>query len=105
MHSAPDQPDQSDTDQPETHQTEPGLTELLVTAREIRPGDFLPPQRALHGTRFRAAGFLVGSQDRDVAELAVLSGRMLVFGPDGTLDSLAVDTDVAVRRDTERRCA
>ena len=47
----------------------------------------------------------VGSQERDVAELAVLSGRMLVFGPDGTLDSLAVDTEVAVRRAVERRCA
>ncbi len=35
----------------------------------------------------------------------MLSGRMLVFGPAGTLDSLAVDTDVAVRRPAERRCA
>lgn len=103
MHSAPDLPDP--TDRPETDQPEPGLTELFVTAREIRPGDFLPPQRALHGTRYREAGFVVGTRDRDVAELAVLSGRMLVFGPAGTLDSLAVDTDVAVHRAAERRCA
>ena len=92
-------------DPPATDRAEPGLTELLVTAREIRAGDFLPPQRALHGTRYREAGFVVGTQDRDVAELAVLSGRMLVFGPAGSLDSLAVDTDVAVRRPAERRCA
>ena len=92
-------------DQHATDRAEPGLTELRVTAREIRPGDFLPPQRALHGTRYREAGFVVGTEDRDVAELAVLSGRMLVFGPAGTLDSLAVDTDVAVRRPAERRCA
>jgi hypothetical protein len=92
-------------DQHATDRSEPGLTELRVPAREIRPGDFLPPQRALHGTRYREAGFVVGTQDRDVAELAVLSGRMLVFGPAGTLDSLAVDTDVAVRRPAERRCA
>ena len=92
-------------DQHATDRAESRPTELRVIAREIRPGDFLPPQRALHGTRYREAGFVVGSQDRDVAELAVLSGRMLVFGPAGTLDSLAVDTDVAVRRPAERRCA
>ncbi len=77
---------------------------LHVPAREIRPGDFLPPQRALHGTRFRDQGFVVGDSDRDVTEPAVLSGRMLVFGPAGTLDSLTVDAHVEVRR-PERRCA
>jgi hypothetical protein len=81
------------------------VRELHVSAREIRPGDYLPPQRALHGTRFREIGFAVGGSDRDVAELAVLSGRMLVFGPLGTLDSLAVDTDVAVLRPVDRCCA
>ena len=78
---------------------------LRVTARDIRPGDYLPPQRALHGTRFRDDGFVVGDGDRDVTQLAVLSGRMLVFGPHGTLDSLGVDTDVDVHRVVERCCA
>lgn len=94
--------------QPETVTAPSGLAtvrELHVRAREIRPGDFLPPQRALHGTRYRDLGFAVGGSDRDVAELAVLSGRMLVFGPLGTLDSLAVDTDVAVLRPVDRCCA
>jgi hypothetical protein len=95
MHSPHDRPERTD----------PGRTELRVPARDLRPGDFLPPQLALHGTSFREVGFVVGSQERDVAELAVLSGRMLVFGPDGTLDSLAVDTEVVVRRPAERRCA
>ncbi len=81
------------------------VRELRVAAREIRPGDFLPPQPALHGTRFRDLGFAVGGSERDVAELAVLSGRMLVFGPHGTLDSLAVDSDVAVLRPVDRCCA
>ena len=72
--------------------------ELVVSARDLRPGDFLPPQRALHGTPYRDDGFVVGSSERDVTQPAVLSGRMLVFGPHGALASLAVDTDVEVRR-------
>jgi hypothetical protein len=75
-----------------------GVRALHVRAREIRPGDYLPPQRALHGTPFRDEGFVVGSGARDVTQPAVLSGRMLVFGPEGTLDSLLVDADVAVVR-------
>lgn len=89
------------------HPSQPadGARQLHVRAREIRPGDYLPPQRALHGTRFRDDGFVVGDGDRDVTELAVLSGRMLVFGPHGTLDSLGVDTCVDVRRVVDRCCA
>jgi hypothetical protein len=78
---------------------------LRVAARDIRPGDYLPPQRALHGTRFRDEGFVVGDRQSDVTDLAVLSGRMLVFGPRGTLDSLTVDTEVDVHRTVEIRCA
>ena len=80
-----------------------GARQLHVRAREIRPGDYLPPQRALHGTRFRDAGFVVGTSTRDVTQPAVLSGRMLVFGPEGTLDSLLVDADVAVLRPRRHR--
>ena len=84
--------------------TDHDVRALRVAARDLRPGDYLPPQRALHGTRFRDDGFVVGDSDRDVTHLAVLSGRMLVFGPRGTLDSLGVDTDVDVHRVT-RACA
>ncbi len=75
--------------------------ELSVPATQICPGDYLPPQRALHGTRFQRDGFAVGSAPRDVTELAVLSGRLLLFGPSGTLDSLAVTAEVTVCRRTD----
>ena len=45
--------------------------ELSVPAGRIRPADYLPPQQALHGTRFQRDGFVVGSAPRDVTELAV----------------------------------
>ncbi len=80
-------------------------TEHRVVARDLLPGDYLPPQPALHGTRFRRDGFVVGGSDRDILEPAVLSGRMLVFGPGGTLDSLGVDMPVTVQRALTRRCA
>ena len=111
MHPQPHPPNPTDTGSDTGSDTgagarpDPAVAELRIRAREIRPGDYLPPQRALHGTRFRDAGFAVGGSDRDVTELAVLSGRVLVFGPQGTLDSLSVDTDVAVLRPVEARCA
>lgn len=77
-----------------------------VAARDIRPGDHLPPQPALHGTRYQQDGFTVGADDRDVvAGTPALPGRMLLFGPAGTLDSVTPDTHVTVRRheaDTEQ---
>jgi hypothetical protein len=74
-------------------------SELLVAARHIEPGDFLPPQRALHGTRFRDSGFLVGDSARDVVTgLPVLHGRVLLYGPEGSLDSVRADAEVAVHR-------
>lgn len=70
-----------------------------IAAREIRPGDHLPPQPALHGTRYQHDGFTVGHEERDVlAGMAVLPGRILLFGPSGTLDSVAANTKVTVRR-------
>ena len=70
-----------------------------IVAREIRPGDHLPPQPALHGTRYEQKGFTVGTADRDVlAGIAVLPGRVLLFGPSGSLDSVAANTHVTVRR-------
>jgi hypothetical protein len=72
---------------------------LDIPARDIAPGDHLPPQPALHGTRYQRDGFVVGSADSDIlVGSAVLPGRMLVFGPSGTLDSVAPDTQVVVRR-------
>ena len=76
--------------------------ELWVSAARICPADYLPPQRALHGTRFERDGFVVGSAPRDVTELAVLSGRVLLFGPAGTLDSIPVTAEVVVHRRTDR---
>ena len=77
------------------------MPELSVPATQVCPGDYLPPQRALHGTRFERDGFVVGSAPRDVTELAVLSGRVLLFGPSGTLDSLPVTAEVTVCRRTD----
>jgi hypothetical protein len=75
------------------------LEELDLPARQLRPGDFLPPQRALHGTPFRSEGFTVGAEPSDVvAATAALSGRMLLFGPAGVLRSLTLDATVTVRR-------
>jgi len=72
---------------------------LRIAAREIEPGDYLPPQRALHGTRYQDDGFVVGDTPRDVVEgLAALPGRMLLYGPAGSLQSLAPDAEVAVDR-------
>jgi hypothetical protein len=73
--------------------------ELLIPARLVRPGDHLPPQRALHGTRHQDVGFTVGAEARDVvAGVAGLAGRILLYGPAGKLDSLDLDSEVAVRR-------
>jgi hypothetical protein len=73
--------------------------ELHIAARDIAPGDYLPPQRALHGTRYQDDGFPVGDTERDVLTgLAVLPGRMLLYGPAGSLDSVAPDARVTVRR-------
>lgn len=76
-------------------------TEALhrVVAAHIEPGDHLPPQRALHGTRYQDRGFTVGPHPRDVvAGLPVLTGRVLLYGPDGSLDTLPADAEVTVRR-------
>jgi hypothetical protein len=74
-------------------------SELRIAAEDIRPGDYLPPQPALHGSRFRDTGFQVGRSDRDVVRsLPVLSGRLLLYGPDGSLDAVRTDAEVAVRR-------
>lgn len=56
------------------------------------------PPRALHGSRFQHTGFVTGPAARDVVEVAVLSGRLLLFGPLGTLDSLPVDAEVTAHR-------
>lgn len=93
MHAyRPDEPDPART----------GRRELRIVARDIRPGDHLPPQRALHGTRYQKDGFTVGHDDRDVTDLAVLPGRILLFGPAGTLDSVALDAEVRVQRQATR---
>jgi hypothetical protein len=79
---------------------EPGPAVLRIVARQIEPGDYLPPQAALDGTRHQQDGFTVGCEDRDVLPgLAVVPGRMLLYGPAGTLDSVSHDAPVAVRRD------
>lgn len=70
-----------------------------IPAYEIRPGDYLPPQRALHGTRWRASGFSVGERAEDVkVDLPVLSGKVLLFGAPGLLDSIPRRAVVTVRR-------
>ena len=99
QHPRAAEPDHAHPDnRPDCHDQ---CVELTVPASRIAPGDFLPPQRALHGSRFQRDGFVVGPAPRDVTELAVLSGRVLLFGPSGTLDSLPVTTEVTVCRRTD----
>jgi hypothetical protein len=73
-----------------------------LAAPDIQPGDHLPPQPALHGTRYQHDGFTVGTDDRHaVGETAALPGRMLLFSPSGTVDSVTPDTHVTIRRGHE----
>jgi hypothetical protein len=58
----------------------------------------LPPQPALHGTRYQNDGFTIGPDARDVlAGTAVVPSGLLLFGPSGSLASVALDTQVTVR--------
>jgi hypothetical protein len=74
------------------------MHELTVPARQIRPSDHLPPQRALHATRYQERGFTVGPAESDVVDLPVLSGRMMLSGPDGRLSTVPHDAQVVVHR-------
>lgn len=74
------------------------MHELTVPAQQIRPSDHLPPQRALHATRFQERGFTVGPTEADVVSLPVLSGRMMLSGPDGRLSTVREDSVVVVQR-------
>jgi hypothetical protein len=77
-------------------------SQRYIAARDIHPGDHLPPQAALHGTRYQNEGFTIGADDRDVlAGTAVVPGRLLLFGPSGSLASVALDTQVTVRCEHE----
>lgn len=77
-------------------------TEVLhcrLAAARIEPGDRLPPQPALHGTPWQTSGFTVGSDARDVlVDSPVLSGRVLLFGATGVLDSIRRTAVVEVER-------
>lgn len=71
----------------------------MVPATQIQPGDHLPPQPVLHGTRFQHSGFTVGPQDEDVrSDLPVMSGEVLLFDPAGVLRTIPRDSVVAVER-------
>jgi hypothetical protein len=80
---------------------DPAPVEMRIPARQIEPGDYLPPQDVLSGTRHEVNGFVVGSEISDVLPgLAVVPGHMQLYGPAGTLDSVAHDKTVDVRRCT-----
>lgn len=64
----------------------------------IQPGDFLPPQPALHGTEHQATGYQVGTLPRDVTESPVLSGQVLLFAREAKMLALPEDTPVTVHR-------
>ena len=75
-------------------------TAVQVTAKAILPGDYLPPQPLLHGTAWQESGFRTGGRPDAVrVNLPVLSGRVLLFGPLGVLDSLRNADQVVVVRD------
>jgi hypothetical protein len=70
-----------------------------VPAPEVRPGDYLPPQAALHGTRWQETGFQVGPGGRDVrTDLPVASGTVLLFDRAGALRPIDRGNAVTVRR-------
>lgn len=72
---------------------------VQLDAHQLRPGDHLPPQAALHGSRWQRVGFTVGPRQEDVrTDLPVLSGRVLLFGADGSMLALPRSAVVAVRR-------
>lgn len=74
---------------------------LQVPARRIQPSDRLPPQPALHGTPWQESGFDVGGSEDDVLlSQPVVSGNVLLFGPDGVLSSVAGESVVTVERGT-----
>lgn len=80
-------------------------TSLEIPAVGIAPGDYLPPQRILHGTRWQQTGFQVGDEPMDVCvNLPVLSGRVLLFGPTGTLSTIRDDATVTVVRTRADTC-
>jgi hypothetical protein len=77
----------------------PAPIEMRIPARQIQPGDYLPPQAVLGGTSHEVNGFIVGSEDGDVLPgLAVVPGHMQLYCPSGTLDSVAHEQKVDVRR-------
>lgn len=85
-------------DAPEVARTEDDA-EITVRADEIRPCDYLPPQPELDATAWQDSGFRVGPRKRDVCRDAPRApGRVLLFGPNGVLDSLSSQTEVLVVR-------
>ena len=79
----------------------PALPAQIVhlDACQLQPGDQLPPQAALHGSRWQREGFTVGPRHEDVrADLPIRSGRVLLFGADGSMLALPREAVVAVRR-------
>lgn len=71
-----------------------------MPAAQIRPGDYLPPQRCLRSTQWSRSGFQVGLSTSDVCAGPDLFQRVLLFGPLGILDVLPHDAVVKVIRRT-----
>lgn len=73
-------------------------TTLHAVAAEVRPGDYLPPQPALHGTPHQGSGYQVGPEDKDVTTSPVLSGKVLLFNRATPMLALPETTPVTVHR-------
>lgn len=78
--------------------TTAGTTTLHAVAAEVLPGDYLPPQPALHGTPHRDTGYQVGAEDRDVTSSPVMSGKVMLFNRHTPMLALPETTPVTVHR-------
>lgn len=83
-----------------TQQIAQPVTIVTGHASDVRPGDYLPPQSALHGTEHQANGFQVGPDTRDVTSSPVLSGRIMLFSRTARMLPLSETTPVTMHRPT-----
>jgi hypothetical protein len=71
---------------------------LHTTADAIQPGDYLPPQAALHGTPHQHTGYRVGPDAQDVLSSPATSGQILLFNRATPALFLPETTPVLVHR-------
>lgn len=79
-------------------QTSQTITTVTGPASTIKPGDYLPPQPALHGTEHQDTGYQVGPDSRDITSSPVMSGRIMLFSRTARMLPLPETTPVTMHR-------